>query len=191
VSRAFSERNYFWEKLTVNDMPPIASEDEAGVNVPGDTPKKPRSGLRPPWKKGESGNPRGQPRGSRHKASLIAECLLDTETKELIRKAIDLALGGDTVALRLCVERILPVARERPCSFKLPKIETLNDATAALSLLVEAVSNGEVLPGEAESLASVVKCLMQSFELAQFEDRLSALERAAAGPPSEGRAYDA
>jgi Family of unknown function (DUF5681) len=155
-----------------------------------EAPAKAR-GKAPPWKKGQSGNPAGTKRGSRHKASLIAECLLDGETKELVRKAIDLALKGDTVALRLCLERILPPVRERPCSFKLPKIETLNDATAALSLLVEAVSNGEVLPGEAESLAGVVRCLMQSFEMAQFEDRLTALERAAASPPPEGRAYDA
>ena len=40
------------------------------------------------WKPGESGNPRGMVRGSRHKASLIAESLLEGECERLTRRAI-------------------------------------------------------------------------------------------------------
>jgi hypothetical protein len=51
----------------------------------------------------------GRPRGSRGKATVAAEKLLDGEAKALTRKAIDLAKEGDTTALRLCLERIVPV----------------------------------------------------------------------------------
>jgi hypothetical protein len=45
---------------------------------------KARSKAKPHrWKPGESGNPAGTKRGSRHRASLLAESLLDGETDRL------------------------------------------------------------------------------------------------------------
>ena len=41
------------------------------------------------------------------KATVAAEALLDGEAEALTRKAVEMALAGDTVALRLCLERIL------------------------------------------------------------------------------------
>jgi hypothetical protein len=55
------------------------------------------------WKKGQSGNPAGPPKGTRHKATIAAEALLDGEVEALTRKAIERALEGDGVALRLCL----------------------------------------------------------------------------------------
>jgi hypothetical protein len=75
------------------------------------------------------GNP-GQPKGSRHKHVLAIQDLLDGEAKTLGRKAIDLALAGDTTALRLCIERIAPARKESPVAFDLPKI--LSDNTLML-----------------------------------------------------------
>jgi hypothetical protein len=65
-----------------------------------DTPgaKAPRplaKGMKPPWKAGESGNPKGRPHGSRHAVSLAVESLLDGEAAVLTRKCIELAKGGD------------------------------------------------------------------------------------------------
>jgi hypothetical protein len=53
-----------------------------------------------PFKKGRSGNPNGRSNGSRNKVSLAIDELLDDEAEKLTRKAIELALNGDTVALR-------------------------------------------------------------------------------------------
>jgi hypothetical protein len=110
----------------------------------------------------------------RNKASVLAAALLDKETEQLTRKAIDLALKGDVIALRLCLERILPAARERPCSFKLPKLETCQDATNALAAIVAGMASGELLPHEAESLSNVVNSFMKSIELSEIETRLVA-----------------
>lgn len=62
------------------------------------------------FKKGKSGHPKGRPPGSRHKATLAPLALLEGEASMLTRRAIDAALGGDMVALRLCLERIVPPA---------------------------------------------------------------------------------
>lgn len=61
---------------------------------------------------GKSGNPAGRPRGSRNATTLAAVALLDGEAERLTRAAIELALAGDIAALRLCLERLIPVRRE-------------------------------------------------------------------------------
>jgi hypothetical protein len=146
-------------------------------------------GKAPPWQKGQSGNPAGTKRGSRHRASLLAESLFDGEADRLSRRCILSALQGDVQAMKLCIERILPPVRERPCSFKLPKIETINDASNALAMIIAGVTTGELLPREGESLSNIVNSFMKSIEMAQFEDRLCALEQASAGAP--GARFDA
>ena len=55
-------------------------------------------------------------------ATMAAEGLLDGEAEALTRKAVELALEGDTVALRLCLERLLPPRRSRRVTFDLPTI---------------------------------------------------------------------
>ena len=75
---------------------------------------------------GLSGNPAGRPRGSRNRTTLAAQALLDGEAEALTRKAVDLALDGDIAALRLCLERIIPVRRE-PIDLSLHKTEVRID----------------------------------------------------------------
>ena len=58
------------------------------------------------FQKGRSGNPNGRPKGSRNAATLAIEVLLDGQAQALTQKAIELALAGDPVALRLCLERM-------------------------------------------------------------------------------------
>jgi hypothetical protein len=46
--------------------------------------------------------------GSRNKATLAAPILLDGEAQGLTRRAIEAALAGDMLAMKLCLERVLP-----------------------------------------------------------------------------------
>jgi hypothetical protein len=73
---------------------------------------------------------------------LAAETLLDGEAEALTRKAVEMALSGDTTAMRLCLERIAPPRKDRPVTFALPKLETAADAITACAALVEAVASG-------------------------------------------------
>ena len=59
------------------------------------------------------GNP-GKPKGARHKATLAVDALLDGEADAITRKAIEMAKAGDSIALRLCLDRIAPSARTAP-----------------------------------------------------------------------------
>jgi Family of unknown function (DUF5681) len=84
-----------------------------------------------PFQKGRSGNPVGRRPGSRNKATIATAKLLAGESEGLTRRAVELALAGDPMALRLCVERILPVCRERAVRFALPPIESPADIAAS------------------------------------------------------------
>ena len=64
------------------------------------------------------GNP-GRPKGARHKTTLAIEAILDGEAKALTQKAIEMAMSGDTTALRLCLERLAPPRRDRSVSLSL------------------------------------------------------------------------
>src|SRR6516162_10640502 len=76
-----------------------------------------------PFPPGVSGNPAGRLPGTRNRATMAAEALLDGEAQALTRKAIELALAGDTVALRLCLERIMPARKSRTLKLKMPSME--------------------------------------------------------------------
>ena len=129
-----------------------------------------------PFKKGKSGNPNGRPQGSRNKATLAIEALLDGEAEGLTRKAVELALAGDTTALRLCLDRLCPPRKDRPVSFDLPTMETPVDAVAAMAALLAAVAQGEVTPGEAQTIAAVIEAQRRVIECEDHERRLRALE---------------
>ena len=64
-----------------------------------------------PFRPGVSPNPAGRPKGARNKTTMAVEALLEGEAQALTRKALELALAGDTTALRLCLERIAPRQR--------------------------------------------------------------------------------
>src|SRR3954453_10141599 len=92
------------------------------------------------FKPGRSGNPRGRPQGSRHRTTLAIDALLDGDAEKLTRKAVEMARAGDTVALRLCLDRLAPVRKDRPVTFALPTIETTADLPKASAALLEAVA---------------------------------------------------
>ncbi len=123
------------------------------------------------------GNPAGRPHGSRNKASIAADTLLDGEAEALTRKAIDLALAGDTVALRLCMERICPHRRDRSIKIKMPRVETPQDVLRAVATVVGAVGRGAITPSEGQALASLIETQRKAIELVQIEQRLAAVEQ--------------
>jgi uncharacterized protein DUF5681 len=131
------------------------------------------------FKPGQSGNPNGRPKGARNKATIVAETLLDGEADTLTRTAIDLAKGGDTTALRLCIERILPARKDRPVSFDMPRIETVADSVRAAAAIASAVAEGDLTPSEAGELSKVVDGYTRAVETADLAARLERLEQQA------------
>ena len=106
---------------------------------------------------GQSGNPNGRPPGSRNKSKLALESLLDGEAENLTRRAVEMALAGDTTAMRLCLERIYPARKDTPVTFEMPKLETPADAIRAMAAIMSAVASGDLTPAEANELGEACR----------------------------------
>ena len=143
--------------------------DEDITNLPG-------RGRGRPFEKGRSGNPTGRRVGCRNKTTIAAASLLAGEAEALTRKAVELALGGDPTALRLCIERVLPQCRERTVKFALPPIESAADIAPAMKAVTSALADGMITPGEAATIAAVVDTFVRAIDASDFDRRLQELE---------------
>ena len=129
------------------------------------------------FSKGTSGNPSGRPPGSRNHATLLMESLLEGEAEQLTRKAIELALGGDITALRLCLERLMPPRKDRPIHLILPPVENVQQISLAMAKVFAAISEGEITPTEAEVVSNILATHKNVLVAQDFERRLEDLER--------------
>lgn len=130
------------------------------------------------FRPGHSGNPRGKPPGARHRVTLAIEALLECQHAALTQKAIEKALEGDTVALRLCLDRIAPVRRDAPIVISLPHVRTAADAVEAGIIVMAALANGEATPDEAARVMAILSAQKGLIETCDLERRIVELEGA-------------
>lgn len=123
------------------------------------------------------GNP-GRPYGTRHRITKALEALLEGDAERLTRRAIDQALTGDTTALRLCLERILPPSRSRPVEIDLPEIKSAADGLAAVNAVIRAAACGDIALDDAQTLVGIIESHRKGLELVAIEERLAMLEQA-------------
>ena len=121
-----------------------------------------------------AGNP-GKAPGTRHKVTRAAEMLLEADAEAVTRKALELALAGDAVALRLCMERLVPPRRpgDRPQDFELPAAPG-----EAMDAILAAIGSGELLLADAERMVGLIKSKAELATLTDLEARLARLEEA-------------
>ena len=118
----------------------------------------------------------GRPKGSRNKATIAIESLLPGQAEALTQTPVAKALEGDSVALRLCMERIAPAPKDQPVSFNLPKMKNAMDASEAARSVLTAVSEGELTPVKATRVMGLIESYRRTSELTEIEQRLQALE---------------
>jgi hypothetical protein len=129
------------------------------------------------WKLGQSGNPAGKKPGTRHKATQLAETLLDGQTEQLVNKCVEMAIDGDSTAMRICMDRLIPPRKSRPVKIDLPDVSTGKGVFEAQAVIVQAVCEGEITPDEGQVISSILEARRKSIETADIELRLDRLER--------------
>ena len=131
------------------------------------------------FQKGQSGNPAGYHKGSRHKATLLAEKMLADDQDEILRAVIEAAKAGDSTAMKLCIDRLVPLRKGRPITFNLPPVKTAADVAGAVGELSRAMAAGELTTDEASAAASVIELHRRAIETTDIERRLQKLEETA------------
>ncbi len=152
-----------------------------------DTAREQRKKSGRPFPKGRSGNPSGRPSGSRNATTVAIEKLLEGEAAAITRTCIERALAGDSIALRLAMERIAPVRRGRPVQFDLPPMTNASDVGRALGVVLRATATGALTPEEAATIAGIFETKRRAIETGELEQRLDQLEqRLATGQGRQG-----
>lgn len=118
----------------------------------------------------------GNKAGSRHRVTRAIEALLEGQHEALTAKAVEMALDGDTTALRLCLDRLAPPKKDSPLSLDLPLVRSAKDAVAASSMVLAAVSGGEISPDEAGRVMALLSAHKAIIEAGDHELRIAELE---------------
>jgi hypothetical protein len=128
-----------------------------------------------PFHIGQSGNPAGRPRGARNRRTLALENIMDGESEVITRKVVEMAKGGHIAAIRLVIDRLAPIQKDRTVDFELPPLNRPADAVTASAAIAAAVATGDLTPLEAAQLAKVVHAYVQAIEARVFEPVLARL----------------
>ncbi len=121
------------------------------------------------------GNP-GKPKGARSTVTRAMEALLEGQHVALTQAAINKALEGDTVALRLCLDRLAPPRKDAPITIELPPITSAADAVCASAAVLAAVADGECTPDEGGRVMALLSAHKAIVEAGDLEQRIAALE---------------
>ena len=119
---------------------------------------------------------KGRPQGSQNKATMVLHVLLEGQGEAIMRKAVEMALAGDRSALRLCIERLIPPAKERTLSLKLPELSTAQGMSAAIERILGAALEGELTLTEAQGLVSMLEVQRKVIETCEMESKIRQLQ---------------
>lgn len=124
------------------------------------------------WKPGESGNPKGRTPGTGEVPKLRAA--IAARVPDILAKLLEQALGGDTGAARLLLERaIAPLkAAEQTQAITLPDSTLTEQGRAVLA----SVAAGELAPGQGAALVSAIGQLARVSEIDELTRRITTLE---------------
>lgn len=116
----------------------------------------------------------GRPPGSTSKRLRELRALLDPHKEQLVTKAVEMALEGDSTSLRLCMERIFPAIKSRDETIAVELTgETLKEkAESVLALGM----TGDVSISELNSLMQTVSTMARIIDVDDLERRITVLE---------------
>lgn len=132
----------------------------------------PKSAFKP----GQSGNPKGKPAGTRSKSTQLLLALMEGGAEKITQAVIEAAQGGDLMAAKIILDRVMPPAKERPVQVDIPDTSTSEGVAAAQNAILQAVAAGDLLPGEASTLSTIVEAKRRAIETQELADRITQLE---------------
>jgi hypothetical protein len=117
---------------------------------------------------------RGRKRGSKNKATLLATSLAGGRGEEILRKAIEMAMGGNVPMMKFLLDRILP--KERPIRLELPRLDYPHDSVDAMAEIVNAVSSGLISPREGADVAQLVSAFTRAIDVTETQSEIDLLK---------------
>lgn len=120
--------------------------------------------------KGQSGNPNGRPKGSLNKKTLLLRGILESQSEQLARKCMEMALNGSEPAMKLCLERLVPVVKEVPISIDLGNLK--DSPENIIERILCNVSKGRITVTEGRKLIGMIAAKIEISKYSELEAKL-------------------
>ena len=124
------------------------------------------------WVRGQSGNPKGRKPGVSDWRTKYRQSL-EAAAPEIIHSIISAAIRGDSTAQRICMERLVPPLKATDLPITVPLSGGLGDQGRTV---LQSIAEGEITPGEAESIFRSLTAQTRITELSELEKRIETLE---------------
>lgn len=127
------------------------------------------------FKPGQSGNPKGKPRGTKHASTKLRD-VIAADLQSIVGTLVSRAKGGDVQAASVLLSRCLPALK--------PQSDPPDEPLAGVSLTerAEAIAAaslaGELAPSTAAELMSVLMQQARISEIGELSERLERIENA-------------
>tara|TARA_R110002110_G_scaffold301156_1_gene515221 strand:- start:183302 stop:183724 length:423 start_codon:yes stop_codon:yes gene_type:complete len=135
------------------------------------------SKLTTKFKPGESGNPDGRPPGSKNKSTLLLERLGD-DIDALLNATKRKAMKGDMQAMKILLDRALPVRRPTLPTISVPGLQEAMTLTEKGQAVLNAIGNSEIPPDVGASLLNALGNVSRLVEVDELLKRVEKLEAA-------------
>ena len=126
------------------------------------------------FKKGQSGNPAGKPKGAVSKMTKLRQSI-EKDLPDIIQAVTEQAKAGDMAACKLLMDRVMPALRptDQPIVLPLAGADLGADGRAA----IEATGKGDITPEQSKALLSGLGTLARVVEVGELLQRIEALEK--------------
>jgi Family of unknown function (DUF5681) len=130
------------------------------------------------YKKGQSGNPAGRPKGIQD-SRMHYRKLLEPHIPAVLNKLIELATAGDATAMRMFLERVIP--RVNSDTVNLSPIDKSKSAMEQLTALSEEIDekvrSGEFSVETGTALYTMLDNRRKLLDTTELEQRIKSLEK--------------
>jgi len=126
------------------------------------------------FQKGESGNPHGRPRGVQDRRTALRRAL-EGRADELLAKAVEEALTGNSAVLVALLSRLIPSLK--PETVFLQKVNPEGTLSEQAAQIVSSALAGQISPSTASELLASLANAQRIKEADELEVRIDRLER--------------
>jgi hypothetical protein len=132
------------------------------------------------WKPGESGNPKGKPKGAKDRRTAWRTALAD-ELPAIIARLVEAARAGDVQAAALILSRVAPPLRPQREPVELPALAKAGSLADQARAVLVAVATGALSTDQAGELLAALANAAAAIEVDELQARIAALEAQANG----------
>lgn len=115
------------------------------------------------WKDGESGNPKGRPKGKISQSTKVRN-LLESRSEELVETVIRLALEGDLIALKMWIDRVCPPLKPKD---EFPGFDSFKNSLDAANKCMALMAEGILPPSDVKAIMETVVQNMEVEEMVE------------------------